>query len=103
MGPVVRRLADPRSVPFAEVPGMPAPTVPGHGGRLTLGDWAGRRVLVFEGRPHFYEGHPWEDVVRPVRVAHELGARVLLLTNAAGGIHPAMAPGDLMVVTDQVE
>src|SRR5262249_16656260 len=103
MGPVTDRLTGVRSVPFAEVPGMAAPTVAGHGGCLALAGWAGRRVLVFEGRLHFYEGHPWEDVVRPVKVAHDLGARVLFLTNAAGGIDPALGPGSLMAVTDHVE
>jgi purine-nucleoside phosphorylase len=69
---------------------------------LTLGDWAGRRVLVFEGRLHFYEGYPWSKVIQPVRIAHELGARVLLATNAAGGIHPELGPGSLMAIRDHV-
>ena len=59
MGPVAGRSARPCAVPFAEVPGLPAAAVAGHRGRLTLGEWAGRSVLVFEGRVHFYEGHPW--------------------------------------------
>lgn len=103
LGPVVRRLSAACSVPFAEVPGLAAPTVAGHGGRLTLGTWAGRRVLVLEGRPHFYEGHPWRDITAPVQTAAHLGARVLLLTNAAGGIHPALGPGNLMAVSDHIE
>src|SRR5262249_24651961 len=67
------------------------------------GDWAGRRVLIFEGRLHFYEGHPWSAVVQPVVVAHALGARRLLLTNAAGGIHDALLPGSLMTLRDHIE
>jgi purine-nucleoside phosphorylase len=90
------------SVPFAEVPGLSGTSVAGHRGRLTLGDWAGRRVLVFEGRLHFYEGHPWSSVVQPIRLAHALGARVLLATNAAGGIHPSLGPGSLMAIRDHV-
>src|SRR5438874_2563856 len=91
MGDVVRQVTPVRSVPFADVPGLGASSVVGHRGRLTLGDWLGRRVLVFEGRLHFYEGHPWEQVTLPVRTAHTLGARTILLTNAAGGIHDALA------------
>jgi purine-nucleoside phosphorylase len=103
MGPVSRRLRPRQSSSFAEVPGLSASSVPGHTGRLSLGDWAGRRVLLFEGRLHRYEGHPWESVTRPVEVAHALGARVLLLTNAAGGIHDALVPGSLMALRDHIE
>jgi purine-nucleoside phosphorylase len=103
LGPVVRRLTNPVSVPFAEVPGLPAAAVVGHTGRLTLGSWAGRRVLVFEGRIHFYEGHSWDEVTIPVRTAHALGAPVLLLTNAAGGINEQLTPGSLMAIRDHIE
>jgi purine-nucleoside phosphorylase len=103
MGPVARRLHNPCGVPFAEVPGLPTAGVAGHKGCLTLGEWAGRRVLLFEGRVHFYEGHSWHDVTAPVRVAASLGARALLLTNAAGGIHDTLGPGSLMAIRDHVE
>jgi purine-nucleoside phosphorylase len=103
LGPVADRLRAGYSVPFAEVPGLPAAGVVGHRGRLSLGDWAGRRVLVFEGRVHFYEGHPWRAVTAPVRAAALLGARVLLLTNAAGGIRDDLVPGSLMAIHDHVE
>jgi purine-nucleoside phosphorylase len=97
------RLSGACAVPFAEVPGLPAATVAGHRGCLALGEWGGRRVLVFEGRAHFYEGHPWRDVTAPVRAAAFLGARVLLLTNAAGGIRDDLGPGSLMAVRDHIE
>ena len=103
MGPVACRVAPILSVPFADVPGLPPAAVAGHKGCLTLGTWAGRRVLVFEGRVHRYEGHSWDDVVAPVRAAHALGARVLLLTNAAGGIRDDLGPGALMALRDHVE
>lgn len=90
-------------VAYTHVPGMSATSVAGHRGSLALGEWAGKRVLFFEGRLHRYEGHPWEDVVRPVRLAHQLGARVLFLTNAAGGIHDALGPGSLMPIHDHLE
>jgi purine-nucleoside phosphorylase len=103
LGPVAQRLRGRYAVPFADVPGLPAASIAGHAGRLTLGDWAGRPVLVFEGRVHFYEGHPWDTVTAPVRAAALLGARVLLLTNAAGGIRDDLAPGSLMAIRDHVE
>jgi purine-nucleoside phosphorylase len=103
LGAVARRLREKQAVPFAEVPGLPSAAVAGHKGCLTLGEWAGRRVLVFEGRVHYYEGHSWRDVAAPVRTAAHLGARVLLLTNAAGGIHDALGPGSLMAIRDHIE
>ncbi len=59
-------------------------------------------MLVFEGRLHYYEGHAWADVVRPVHIAHELGVRIWLATNAAGGIHPNLGPGSLMAIRDHI-
>jgi purine-nucleoside phosphorylase len=103
MGHLAGRVRVAERVPFREVPGLAAPTVAGHGGSVTLGDWAGKRVLLFEGRLHHYEGHPWRSVVRPVQIAHFLGARVLLMTNAAGGIHDALGPGSLMAIRDHLE
>ncbi len=103
MGPAVARLRPACSVPFAEAPGLAAPSVQGHGGRLTLGDWAGRRVLVFEGRLHRYEGHPWGVVTRPAHLARELGARTFLLTNAAGGIRADLHAGSLMALRDHMD
>jgi purine-nucleoside phosphorylase len=100
---LARRLEQSTSVPFAQVPGLCGTSVAGHSGRLTYGNWAGKRVLVFEGRLHYYEGHPWETVVQPARIAHDLGARIFLVTNAAGGIRDDLAPGSLMVLTGQTD
>jgi purine-nucleoside phosphorylase len=90
-------------LPFAEVPGLSATSVVGHTGCLTLGEWGGKRVLLFEGRLHYYEGHPWRSVTQPIQIAHFLGARILLLTNAAGGIHDTLGPGSLMAIRDHIE
>jgi purine-nucleoside phosphorylase len=90
-------------LPFAEVPGLSGTSVAGHAGCLTLGEWGGKRVLLFEGRLHYYEGHPWRNVTQPIQIAHFLGARILLLTNAAGGIHEALAPGSLMAIRDHLQ
>jgi purine-nucleoside phosphorylase len=103
LGGAAQRLRADLSVPFGEIPGLPASSVHGHRGVLTLGEWAGRRVLLFEGRLHYYEGHPWEVVARPLQLAAGLGARVVLLTNASGGIADALGPGSLMAITDHIE
>lgn len=103
MGQVARRLERTLTIPFLDIPGLAATSVVGHAGVLTLGNWAGQRVLIFEGRLHYYEGHPWRSVVLPVQTAAFLGAKVLVLTNAAGGIHPALEPGSLMAILDHVE
>src|SRR5689334_20468583 len=87
MAGLAQRLTVAHYTSFLEVPGLAVPTVPGHPGRLLLGDWAGQRTLVFAGRLHYYEGHSWRQVTAPVQTAWFLGARILLLTNAAGGIH----------------
>jgi inosine/guanosine/xanthosine phosphorylase family protein len=91
------------SVTFDEIPGLPSASVAGHRGRLILGDWSGRTVLVFQGRLHRYEGHAWDDVIRPVHIARSLGVEILLFTNAAGGIRDDLTPGCLMALTNHIE
>ena len=86
------------SVSYADIPGMAPPTVAGHRGRLDLLLWGRHRVLVAHGRVHFYEGHAVERVTRLVRLFAELGCPTLILTNAAGGLHPSLDPGDVMVI-----
>jgi len=92
------RLEDVVETPFANVPGLDAPGVAGHRGVLLLGRWASVPVLVFAGRLHYYEGRSWRDVVQPVHIAHQLGATMLLATNAAGGIRDDLNPGDLLAL-----
>ncbi len=92
-----------QSVSYVDIPGLGQTSVAGHRGCLTLGNWLEHRVLLFEGRLHFYEGHPWAKVVTPVRIAAELGVKTLLLTNAAGGIHDALNSGSFMAITDHIE
>src|ERR1035438_10341465 len=78
-----------RSIPFTDIPGFPAPTVAGHGGRLVFCEFEGRKVALQAGRFHFYEGHPMSLVVAPMRLYGRLGVKAVLLTNAAGdeGLH----------------
>ena len=95
-------LDDARSMPFSELPGFPRATVQGHKGRLVAGTLAGVPVLALQGRLHGYEGHDAATVAFPARVFGVLGARALVVTNAAGGTNPAFAPGDLMRITDHI-
>jgi purine-nucleoside phosphorylase len=96
------------SIPYAEIPGMPVPHVAGHPGRLVIGDLVepgGGKVTVaaLQGRAHAYEGHPAEAVAFGARVLCSLGVRGLLVTNAAGGVNPAYAPGDLVRIVDHLD
>jgi purine-nucleoside phosphorylase len=90
------------SIPYGEIPGFVQSTVQGHAGRLVLGTLEGTRVAVMQGRVHFYEGLSLQQTTFPVRVARELGAHTLVVTNAAGGLNPAFKPGDLMLIEDHI-
>jgi purine-nucleoside phosphorylase len=103
LGQVVQRVQVRAEIAFAHVPGFAAPTVHGHGGRVLVGEWVGVPVLIFQGRMHYYEGHPWDRVTASIRLAHEFRITTLLLTNAAGGIRHDLNPGDLMVIRDHLE
>ncbi|MFN2433395.1 MAG: purine-nucleoside phosphorylase [Gemmatimonadota bacterium] len=87
---------------YAELPGFPRATAPGHAGRLVLGTLEGRRVCVFRGRFHLYEGYLPREATAPIRLLDELGAGVLVVTNAAGIVNPRFRPGTLMLLDDQI-
>jgi purine-nucleoside phosphorylase len=103
LGDVADRFDGELAVPFGAVPDMEPATIAGHKGELRLGTWAGQRVLLFVGRLHYYEGHSWRRVEQQVPMAHELGAEILFLTNAAGGIRADLAPGSLMPIRDHLQ
>jgi purine-nucleoside phosphorylase len=102
LGGLADDLEDPVAIPFADLPGWPAATAPGHAGRLLLGTLAGTPVVMLQGRFHLYEGNHPGLVVQPVLLFHALGATVVVLTNAAGGLDPSFAPGTLMVMSDHI-
>lgn len=87
-------------IPYSEIPGFPEVTVVGHSGALSYGQIGSKNVLVFSGRFHHYEGHPFERTVLPVQIAHLLGAKLMLVSNAAGGINLRFNVGDLMLIDD---
>ena len=89
-------------IPYSEVPHMPSSTVQGHAGNLCFGQVEGTQVACLQGRVHLYEGHAPDRVVFGVRLLAHMGCRAVLLTNAAGGMHPSFVPGDLMLITDHL-
>jgi len=102
LGGLADDLEDAVAIPFADLPGWPAATAPGHAGRLLLGRLAGRTVVMLQGRFHLYEGNDPGLVIQPVLLFHALGARIVVLTNAAGGLDPTFGPGTLMAMTDHI-
>lgn len=91
------------AIDYAEIPGFPRSQVAGHHGRLVLGVRRGVRCAAMQGRVHLYEGHSAQAVAFPARVLIALGARVLIVTNAAGGLNPAWQPGTLMLIRDHID
>jgi len=102
LGDLADGVEDPVAIPFAELPGWPAATAPGHAGRLLIGRLGGRVVVMLQGRFHLYEGNDPGLVIQPVLLFKGLGAQVVVLTNAAGGLDPSFGPGTLMVMRDHI-
>jgi len=103
LGPVAEAVRDPVVVPFTDLPCLPAPTVPGHAGRVLFGRFGERDAVVFQGRVHLYEGHPHAQVIVPVVLARRLGARLLIVTNAAGSVRPELRPGSFVLLADHID
>ena len=87
---------------YHDIEGFPVSTVPGHKGRFLFGYVGDVPVVIMQGRVHYYEGYPITDVVLPIRLMKMMGAELLFLTNAAGGLNPGFSVGDFMMITDQI-
>mgnify|MGYP001054495902 FL=1 len=87
---------------YEEIEGFPVSTVPGHAGKFVFGYLQGVPIVCMKGRVHFYEGYSMEDVVLPIRLMKLMGAGILFLTNASGGVNPSFRAGDLMLLTDHI-
>ncbi len=102
LGGLARELAVAARIPYQEIPGFPLSTVESHAGELLFGTLAGRRVVAMQGRFHRYEGYTLQQIALPVRVLRRLGAGILVVSNACGGMHPLWSPGDLMLIADHI-
>ena len=102
LGGIAKDVARPIVISYTDIPHFPKPTVAGHAGQMIFGELAGRKLMVLSGRFHYYEGRTLAEIVYPVNVADALGVKVLIVTNAAGGINPQFNPGDLMIIEDHV-
>ena len=90
------------TIPFGDLPHWPVSTVEGHVGRLVIGELEEQHVFVMQGRVHYYEGYSMGQVTMPVRVMQRLGLDMMIVTNAAGGVNPNFVPGDVMLITDNL-
>lgn len=102
LGGVAGAIQNPTIITYQELPDWPVSTVMGHTGQLVIGDLECRTVLAMQGRIHYYEGYSMQQVTLPIRVMQRLGIEILVVTNAAGAINPDFAPGDLMLITDNL-
>jgi purine-nucleoside phosphorylase len=103
LGAFADGLAQPTAIDYGDIPYFPRSHVAGHSGRLVLGERAGARCVAMQGRAHMYEGHSAATVAFPARVLIALGARVIIVTNAAGGLNPTWQPGTLMLIRDHLD
>lgn len=102
LGGLAAQIEDPVVVPYREVPGMRLSTAPGHAGQFVCGRLSGKNVICMQGRLHFYEGYPMEDITYPIRLMKLLGVSHLIITNACGAVNTDFRPGDLCVLTDHI-
>jgi purine-nucleoside phosphorylase len=102
LGGVAEAVKEPVIIPYEEIDSFPRSTVASHAGRLVAGTIAKRRVAVMQGRFHFYEGWNADDIKLPIYLFKRLGARILIVTNAAGGLNPGYSAGDIMLITDHM-
>ena len=102
LGDFADTLENRQVIPFTDIPDFPAATVPGHTGAFVFGTKHGKSVVCLQGRLHYYEGHPMSVLTMPVRIMAKLGVKLLVLTNAAGGVNKDYRPGDLMLISDHI-
>ncbi len=103
LGGLARKIKVKVRIPYGEIPHFPVSTIEGlHAGNLIIGEISGTKVVVMEGRVHYYEGYSMQQITFPVRVMRALGARSLILTSAVGSMNPHFVPGDIVAITDHI-
>lgn len=99
---LAQNVQSPIVVPFTDIPGFHAPTVPGHAGKLIFGTLKDKPVVIMDGRIHAYEGFSLQEVTFPIRTLDAVGCKILLVTNSAGAIHTQLTAGSLMLIEDHI-
>ncbi|KPK42381.1 MAG: purine nucleoside phosphorylase [Omnitrophica WOR_2 bacterium SM23_29] len=102
LGKLAERITSRKKISYSNIPHFPVSTAIGHKGELVFGRIGNKKVVALEGRFHYYEGYSLEEVTYPVRVVKALGAKVLIVSNAAGGMNPVFKAGDLMAIVDHI-
>jgi len=102
LGEIAKDIAKPVLVPYADIPHFPKSTVAGHAGQMIFGELGGKKLMVLNGRFHYYEGRSLAEITYPIQVVDALNVKILIVTNAAGGINPQYKPGDLMIIEDHI-
>ena len=102
LGKLADKIEDPVTIPYRDIPGFPVSTAIGHKGNFIVGALGGRTVIAMQGRIHYYEGYPMDQVTLPIRVMKVIGIKYLLVSNAAGGINFDFRVGDLMIIRDHI-
>ncbi len=102
LGGIAKAVKNSVAIPYEQIPHFPVSTVKGHAGRFLLGELGGKDVVVMDGRFHYYEGYALKKVTFPVRVMKELGIKILIVSNAAGGLNPQFSKGDIVLITDHI-
>jgi len=102
LGKATGRIKKESIVPYKDIPHFPISTAPGHKGQIIAGYLAEKPTLAFEGRLHHYEGYSMKEITFPIRVMAEIGVKVLIISNAAGGLNPLFGAGDIMIITDHI-
>ena len=102
LGALADEIKKKTTIDYGDIPHFPLSTVESHHGKLILGNLGGKNVVAMQGRFHFYEGYSMEQITLPVRVMKFLGARVLIVSNAAGGLNPNFRKGDIMIIVDHI-
>ena len=102
LGGLINEIEDQFAIPYKDIPNFPVSTVEGHAGKLIFGRLGGCNIVAMQGRFHYYEGYTMREVTFPIRIMKLLGIRLLVLSNASGGLNPTFEVGDLMIITDHI-
>jgi len=102
LGVLAEEISDKKILKYEDIPNFPVSTVEGHAGQFVFGNLEGKKVVAMQGRFHFYEGYSMQEIALPIRVMYKMGARKLIVTNAAGGINRNFKPGNFMIIQDHI-